>query len=60
MPNKNSITGDSIVTKPSKTYADNFDSIFRKPKRIHTDEEIANWKYANEEVKGLEWDNESD
>ena len=31
MPNKNSITGDSIVTKPSKTYADNFDAIFRKP-----------------------------
>ena len=29
MASKNSITGDLIKTKPSSTYADNFDSIFR-------------------------------
>ena len=28
---KNDITGDSIQSKPSSAYADNFDRIFRKP-----------------------------
>jgi len=32
MSNYNDITGDKLQTKPSKTYADNFDGIFRKPK----------------------------
>ena len=31
MATTNPITGDEIRTKPSNTYADNFDSIFRKP-----------------------------
>ena len=29
MSSKNDVTGDSIKSKPSNTYADNFDSIFR-------------------------------
>ena len=29
MSSKNDVTGDLIKTKPSSTYADNFDSIFR-------------------------------
>ena len=32
MNKHNLITGDLMQTKPSKTYADNFDAIFRKPK----------------------------
>jgi hypothetical protein len=32
MTSRNPITGDSIKTKPSSSYADKFDSIFRKPK----------------------------
>lgn len=31
MAAKNDITGDSIRSKHSSAYADNFDSIFRKP-----------------------------
>ena len=31
MNKHNLITGDLMQTKPSKTYADNFDAIFRKP-----------------------------
>ena len=46
--NKNDITGDKIITKhKSKTFDDNFDSIFRKPKE-YTKEEIAQWKWSNE------------
>jgi hypothetical protein len=31
MNKHNLITGDLMQTKPSKTYANNFDAIFRKP-----------------------------
>lgn len=31
MSNKNSITGDTIITKPSAKFEANFDAIFRKP-----------------------------
>ena len=45
---RNPITGDKIITKhKSKTFDDNFDSIFRKPKE-YTKEEIAQWKWSNE------------
>lgn len=30
MTNKNSVTGDTIVTKYSESYSNNFDAIFRK------------------------------
>ena len=33
MNKHNLITGDLMQTKPSKTYADNFDAICRKPKK---------------------------
>jgi len=39
MTNKNNITGDLIKTKPSDTYADNFDAIFRKDAEL-TEEEL--------------------
>ena len=32
MATKNDITGATIVSKSSKLYEDNYDSIFRKPK----------------------------
>jgi hypothetical protein len=30
----NDVTGDRIVTKPSKKYEDNYDAIFRKDKAM--------------------------
>lgn len=32
---KNLHTGDNMITKPSSTYSDNFDSIFRRDKLIY-------------------------
>ena len=34
----NSVTGDNIISKASKTYADNYDAIFRKDKDATTSE----------------------
>lgn len=31
MATKNDITGDTLITKPSSAYGDNYDAIFRKP-----------------------------
>ena len=31
MATTNDITGDRLVSKPSKQYKDNYDAIFRKP-----------------------------
>lgn len=31
---KNEITGDTIITKTSSTYSDNFDAIFRKNEKV--------------------------
>lgn len=31
---KNEITGASMVTKPSSTYSNNYDAIFRKNKKV--------------------------
>ena len=39
MKNKNTITGDLIQSKPSQLYADRFDAIFRKPKKM-TEQEL--------------------
>jgi hypothetical protein len=53
---KNDITGDKIQSKtPSKSYEDNYDNIFRKPKKPkeYTDEEISQWKWVNNTVDGL-------
>ena len=36
MTNKNNVTGDTIITKYSETYGNNFDAIFRK-KKVVTD-----------------------
>jgi hypothetical protein len=32
MAARNDITGDSLISVPTKAYQDNFDIIFRKPK----------------------------
>lgn len=41
---KNDITGDSIITKTSETYRNNYDSIFRKePKK---ENQIAAWSIS--------------
>ena len=40
MNKHNLITGDLMQTKPSKTYADNFDAIFRKPKEVVDEKEL--------------------
>lgn len=36
MTAKNDITGDAIKTKPSTSYADNYDAIFRQPINLNT------------------------
>lgn len=42
---KNDITGDSIVTKSSETYRNNYDSIFRK-KESEKKNQIAAWSIS--------------
>lgn len=42
---KNNITGDSMTTKPSATYSDKFDNIFRKSKKVY---------YAIEYIDGMQ------
>lgn len=42
---KNEITGNSMITKPSLTYSDRFDNIFRKSKKAY---------YAIEYVDGIQ------
>ncbi len=32
---KNLHTGATMITKPSSTYSDNYDSIFRKPSKVY-------------------------
>ena len=56
MSSKNEITGDLIKTKPSDTYADNFDAIFRpsldKLKNLKViDKEEPYWKRHYKEGK---------
>jgi hypothetical protein len=58
MKRHNEITGDLIITKrKSKTFDDNFDAIFRKPK-VYTDAEVLNWKWHDDliEQEGYEAD----
>lgn len=45
---KNDITGDSIISKPSQAYSDNYDAIFRKPKVEESEKETATPKDAEE------------
>ena len=49
MSNYNDITGDKLQTRPSKTYADNFDGIFRKSKEIIIEDKLI--KKDNKNVK---------
>jgi len=42
---KNDITGDSIITKSSQTYRNNYDSIFRKKESIQ-ENTIAAWSIS--------------
>ena len=64
MNKHNLITGDLMQTKPSKTYADNFDAIFRKPKEevVVDDEDVLKqlipispheYREENEDEEGL-------
>lgn len=42
---KNEFTGQSMTTKPSSLYSDNFDNIFRKSKKVY---------YAIEFIDGMQ------
>lgn len=54
MATKNDVTGDLIQSKPSQLYADRFDAIFRKPKKMTEQElyeselDLADAKYQQE------------
>ena len=49
MTAKNDITGDKIQTKPSTSYADNYDSIFKRRGQMHRDRNFDTDGYVQDE-----------
>jgi len=50
MKNKNDITGDKMVTKPSSAYRDNYDAIFSRRGQIHGDRNFDQDGYKDEKI----------
>jgi len=49
MKNKNDITGDKLITKPSTAYAENYDAIFRRG-QVHGDRNFDQDGYKDEKI----------
>ena len=50
MKNKNDITGDKMVTKPSSAYRDNYDAIFSRRGQVHADRNFDEDGYKDEKI----------
>ena len=49
MKNKNDITGDKLITKPSTAYAENYDAVFRRG-QVHQDRNFDQDGYKDEKI----------